>query len=128
MESPLTLLAACALLAWLYLAFLHGGFWRADQRMDGYSDAVPRRAADWPGVVAVVPARDEAPTIGRAVASLLAQDYSGPFSVVVVDDASRDGAGFATRVRVLQLPAPVEHVHDRVVVDQHDLAARGEDC
>jgi len=56
----------------------------------------------------LVPARDEAPVIGRTVAALLAQDYPH-FEVVVLDDGSRDGtaeraraaAGGDPRLRVL---------------------------
>jgi hopene-associated glycosyltransferase HpnB len=49
-------------------------------------------------VVAVVPARDEAPFIGRALASLLAQDYPGLAHIVVVDDESGDGTAGVARV------------------------------
>jgi hopene-associated glycosyltransferase HpnB len=89
----LHIFAAVPVAIWLGLLFLRGGFWRSDQWLDGDS-ALPD---SWPSVVAVVPARDEAPTVGRAVASLLAQDYPGPFSIVVVDDASRDGTADAAR-------------------------------
>jgi hopene-associated glycosyltransferase HpnB len=41
--------------------------------------------------VAVIPARDEADSIGQSVGSLLRQDYPGRFSIVVVDDQSSDG-------------------------------------
>ena len=71
-------LAAAALAAWLGLLAGRGGFWRASPRLDGARDAVPPPAS-WPEVVAVVPARDEAETVGRAVASLAAQDYPGAF-------------------------------------------------
>ncbi|TMF81674.1 MAG: glycosyltransferase, partial [Chloroflexi bacterium] len=40
-----------------------------------------------PRVSVVVPARDEASAIGRAVASLLAQDYAD-LEIIVVDDRS----------------------------------------
>ena len=82
-----TVFAALSLAAWLYLIFLRGGFWRADQRFA----PLPTDLGDWPAVVAVVPARDEAPVIGPTVAALLAQDYAGDFAVVVVDDRSSDG-------------------------------------
>ena len=49
------------------------------------------------GVTAVVPARDEAATIGATVASLLAQDYPGEFRLIVVDDRSSDGTGDLAR-------------------------------
>jgi hopene-associated glycosyltransferase HpnB len=82
------LLGAVSLSIWVYLLAWRGGFWRvrdADEAIDG-------RAAPttWPAVIAVVPARNEAATVGRAVASLLQQDYAGQFGVVVVDDHSAD--------------------------------------
>ena len=38
-----------------------------------------------------MPARNEADVIAENLKSLLAQDYPGPFSVVLIDDQSRDG-------------------------------------
>lgn len=87
-------LAILSLAVWLYLVAFRGRFWRCDQRLDG--DAPPPPAA-WPEVVAVVPARDEADVIGRSIGSLLAQDYPGKFSVVLVDDSSSDGTGDTAR-------------------------------
>lgn len=57
----------------------------------------------------MVPARDEAEVVARSVGSLLAQNYDGPFRVVLVDDGSSDGtaeiaaaqAGAAARLTVL---------------------------
>jgi hopene-associated glycosyltransferase HpnB len=47
-------------------------------------------------VTAVVPARNEADVVGRAVGSLAAQQYAGEFHMILVDDASQDGtAGIA---------------------------------
>lgn len=43
-----------------------------------------------PSVAVVVAARNEEHTIGRCLAALKAQDYEGPFEVVVVDDRSED--------------------------------------
>ncbi len=85
--------AVIALGAWVVLVRFRGAFWRADQRLDG---PVPGRDA-WPGVVVIVPARNEAATIGRCVVALLAQDYPGPLSIVVVDDGSDDGTAEAVR-------------------------------
>jgi len=95
--SSRPIVAAAALLAWLYLAFLHGRFWRADQRMEGYADSLPRREADWPAVVAVVPARNEADGIERALRSLLGQDYPGALAVLLVDDQSEDSTADIAR-------------------------------
>jgi cellulose synthase/poly-beta-1,6-N-acetylglucosamine synthase-like glycosyltransferase len=78
--------AALALAIWLYLALARGGYWRFD-----LPEPV-RVSGALPAVVAVVPARNEAAVVGRAVKSLLDQDYPGPLHVVLVDDHSEDGA------------------------------------
>ncbi|MCW5893265.1 MAG: glycosyltransferase [bacterium] len=87
--SLVAAVALASLAAWAWLVLGQGGFWLGDQRLDG-DDPDP---AAWPSVTAVVPARDEADVIARVVASLAAQDYPGPFRVVLVDDESRDGTG-----------------------------------
>ena len=79
------------LLIWLYLVAVRGGFWRAAER-DGALPAEGLPTA-WPAVTAVIPARDEAACVGETVASLIRQDYAGEFSVILVDDQSRDGTG-----------------------------------
>ena len=85
----LPLLAACAVTvaAWAYLLAGHGGYWRTDQRLP----AAATEPRHWPGVVAVVPARDEADVLPGTLPALLAQDYPGAFDVVLVDDESSDG-------------------------------------
>lgn len=80
----LLLLSFVAIAAWGYLIGFHGRFWQSSPELD---EGAPSGAAK---VVAVVPARDEAAHISRSVGSLLAQDYPGDFSVVVVDDSSTD--------------------------------------
>ena len=80
--------AAAAALAWTWLLVARGRFWRAADR-DGDSAAEAGLGA-WPRVTAVIPARDEADVIGASLASLLSQDYPGPFRVIVVDDHSSD--------------------------------------
>jgi hopene-associated glycosyltransferase HpnB len=84
-------LAALALLAWSYLALLHGRFWQAGPVL---APARPRAA---PPVAAVVPARDEADVIARSLGSLLGQNYPGAFRVVMVDDGSGDGTAEVAR-------------------------------
>ena len=80
-----TLLGLITLIVWLVLWLRHGGFWRTT------ISPLPGLPKDWPSVVAVIPARNEAEGIGRTVGSLLGQDYKGRVSVVVVDDESTDG-------------------------------------
>jgi hopene-associated glycosyltransferase HpnB len=81
-------IASAALAVWLYLITARGGFWRAVPRDNWTGLPAP---AVWPGLVAVVPARDEADVVGESVTSLLAQDYPGSFAVALIDDQSRDG-------------------------------------
>ncbi len=57
-----------------------------------------------PTVAIVVPARDEAAFIAATLRSLLAQDYAGPFRVILVDDGSADDTG--TIARGLAATAP----------------------
>jgi hopene-associated glycosyltransferase HpnB len=57
----------------------------------------PARPAVSPAVTVVVPARDEAPLIGRTLRSLLMQDYAGPLRIVLVDDGSSDGTSAIAR-------------------------------
>jgi hopene-associated glycosyltransferase HpnB len=109
----LAIVAAAALAAWIYLVLFHGGFWRADQRLPR-AGALPAPAR-WPEIVTVIPARNEAATIGAALESLLRQDYPGRLRVVMVDDGSDDGTaaaagaaadalGAADRLTVLTAP------------------------
>jgi hopene-associated glycosyltransferase HpnB len=44
-----------------------------------------------------VPARNEADCIGESIASLLAQEYRGPWTVILVDDDSSDGTAKIAR-------------------------------
>ena len=97
----IALLAACVpLAAWLYLLIGRGGFWLARERDDRAPSPDP---AAWPPVVAVVPARDEADVVARSIGSLLAQDYPGPFRVVLVDDGSSDGTAGIARAAAVSL-------------------------
>lgn len=91
-DSGLSILAFLPVAAWIGLLGFRGGFWRADQMLP----AAPPELAVWPKVVAVIPARNEAATIGATVGSLLAGDYPGDFAVIVVDDMSDDGTAEAT--------------------------------
>ncbi len=85
----MTLLALFSLAAWVFLALFRGGFWRADQCLDAAGAALAR----WPSVTAVIPARDEAATIGNVIAAHMAADYQGDFRIILVDDNSSDGTG-----------------------------------
>lgn len=82
-----------SLTIWLYLLVARGGFWLTRERNDGNTP----QPKNWPPVVAVVPARDEADVIAQTIGSLLAQDYPGPFRIVLIDDQSTDGTADIAR-------------------------------
>ena len=87
-----TVLAWLPLVIWVVLLVGRGGFWRMNLRLPEV-EHVGDAAKVWPAVTAVIPARDEATILPAALPSVLAQDYPGSFSVILVDDASSDGTG-----------------------------------
>jgi hopene-associated glycosyltransferase HpnB len=95
------MIALMSLCVWIYLFFWHGWFWRSQPELP---PAVP---SVFPDVDIIVPARNEAATIGPAIGSLLAQDYAGHFKVILVDDNSTDDtaalAGTGAALQVVRL-------------------------
>ena len=87
-------LSGLGLAAWLYLLLARGGFWRANIREE---DGVPTAPAEWPSVVGVVPARNEADVIAKSLSSLLNQDCTKSLKVILIDDQSDDGTADAAR-------------------------------
>jgi hopene-associated glycosyltransferase HpnB len=101
------LIVPLSLCIWLYLVFAHGRFWSSTPEL------LPAVPGQFPDVDILVPARDEAETVSRVIASLLAQDYGGKFQVILIDDDSSDGtaqlAGTAPNLRVISgQPKPKE--------------------
>jgi glycosyltransferase involved in cell wall biosynthesis len=94
--TPPPIIAALALGIWIYLLAFRGGFWLARDRENRDRRAIPTDG-DWPSVVAIIPARNEALALPRTLSSLSAQNYPGRFSIVVVDDESTDGTGAIAR-------------------------------
>lgn len=88
------ILSFLPLAIWLVLVFGRHAFWLFRDRDDMQE---PQRPAHWPSVAAIVPARDEAETIVRTLKSLAAQDYPGPFRIILVDDQSTDGTADIAR-------------------------------
>jgi hopene-associated glycosyltransferase HpnB len=76
-----------AAVAWAYLILGHGRYWRTGERLPRTAG----RPARWPGVVAVIPARNEAEMLPVTLPTLLGQDYPGALTVILVDDCSCDG-------------------------------------
>ncbi|WP_019452130.1 glycosyltransferase [Cupriavidus sp. BIS7] len=85
------------LVVWCVLVFARAGFWRVRKPAPS---PVP---AEWPPVVTVIPARNEADVIGRAVTGVLSQHYAGRLHLVVVDDHSTDGTADIARAAALSI-------------------------
>lgn len=93
-------LSLLTLVIWCVLVFARAGFWRVSK------PAPSPRPANWPAVVTVIPARNEADVIGRAVHGVLGQHYDGPLHLVVVDDHSTDGTADIARAAAVTLGRP----------------------
>jgi hopene-associated glycosyltransferase HpnB len=102
--KDVVLLALLSLCIWLYLFFAHGRFWLSTPEL---SPALPEETPD---VDIIVPARDEAETIGRVIASLAAQEYPGRFRIILVDDGSSDGTADLAAAAVRPSAGPPLHV------------------
>jgi hopene-associated glycosyltransferase HpnB len=87
--------AAVPLAIWVYLLAARGGFWRVSRTLGPQPRVALSRNSG--RIVAVVPARNEAEGIGRAVSSLLRQTLEPAIRVVVVDDGSTDGTAEVAR-------------------------------
>ncbi|MEP3672204.1 MAG: hypothetical protein ABJM86_04565, partial [Hyphomicrobiales bacterium] len=80
-QTSLIIATTLSCLIWIYLIVFNGWFWLANQVLDA---AASRKKAKWPAVVAVIPARNEAESIGAVIKSHLATKYRGDFSLIVV--------------------------------------------
>ena len=105
-------LGALNLTIWMFMLVFWGQFWRANQRLR----PVPPPPA-WPEIAGVIPARDEADSIGPVVQAHLASAYRGKFTLIVVDDSSSDGTGALARA------AAQGKAHGLLVVDGAPLAS-----
>jgi hopene-associated glycosyltransferase HpnB len=107
--SVFSILSLLSLLIWVSLVFAHGRFWASAPELlpqARAASAISAAPEEFPDVDIIVPARDEAQTIGRAIASLLSQDYAGKFRIILVDDDSSDAtaesAGRAANLKVIR--------------------------
>jgi hopene-associated glycosyltransferase HpnB len=116
-------IALLSLCIWVYLVAAHGRFWMSSPEL------TPAMAPEAPDVDIIVPARDEAATIGAVIASLLAQDYGGRFRITLVDDNSSDDtaalAGRAADLHVLRLSSKPDRWSGKLwALNQGVLATR----
>lgn len=87
------MLAALTCLAWAFMLLFWGGFWRADQRLNARLPDPPI----WPDVTILIPARNEAATIGDVARAHAATAYPGRSRLFIIDDHSGDGTGRIAR-------------------------------
>lgn len=85
----LFILSVLSLLIWIYLILFRGGYWLSNQKLKANNTL----NSSFPSVCAIIPARNEADTIPISLPSLLKQQYSGDFSIILVDDQSTDHTG-----------------------------------
>ena len=93
MKDILLICGGLCVLAWVYLLLLHGQFWQVQRWKAPKALNSPMSGL----VAAVIPARNEAASVGLAVRSLLNQDCAEDLRVFVVDDNSTDGTAAAAR-------------------------------
>lgn len=92
MAEIFILISIISLLAWCFLWLGWGQFWQTDQQLP-VNPAISEATDHWPSLCVVIPARNEAGLLPQTLPTVLAQDYPGPFQVLLVDDHSADGTG-----------------------------------
>lgn len=108
LNDPWLAAGLASLSAWIAVALARGRSWLEGPALFDDDRGLAARAAalgtDAPPLVVLVPARDEAAGIERSLGALLDQDYPGPWSVVLVDDESRDGTADRARACAARHP------------------------
>jgi hopene-associated glycosyltransferase HpnB len=85
----LLIIATLSLIIWVFLLLFWGQFWQANQRLEINNIDLP----SYPSICTIIPARNEADVLPISLKSLLNQDYSGHFSIILIDDQSTDKTG-----------------------------------
>jgi hopene-associated glycosyltransferase HpnB len=85
-----------SLLIWAYLVFARGGFWRIRP-----AEPAPDEKPNPVRIAVIIPARNEADVVDRAVRSLLQQQGVQRIHIFLVDDASTDGTAQAARAAAI---------------------------
>ena len=98
----LTAAGVLSLLIWVYLVLGRGGFWRIYPAVSGLISDANDPSANGPQlnpvrIAVIVPARNEADVVGRAIRSLLLQRGHNALHIFLVDDASTDSTAQAAR-------------------------------
>ena len=108
------ILVFLSLIIWLYLVFFRGKFWLNDQFLETIAtEKSPKQIK----ITAIIPARDEAESIGQCLKSLFEQDYNGEFNIVLIDDRSEDN----TKEIALQTAKECDKEKQLTIVDGEPL-------
>ena len=98
----LPLAGIVSVLIWSYLLLARGGFWRVRDKLAPHGGE--NRAT--PDVAIVIPARNEADVIVKAIASLLNQSSIHSLQIFLVDDGSVDETAEAAREAAHKIGKP----------------------
>ncbi|NER02568.1 MAG: glycosyltransferase [Okeania sp. SIO3C4] len=90
MHKILLITIVLNLIIWIYLLIFRGKFWLADRRLLPISETEIKKNQYWPSISVIIAARNEAKLLRATLKSLLNQDYSGNFKIILVDDNSKD--------------------------------------
>ncbi|HEY9659985.1 MAG TPA: glycosyltransferase, partial [Allocoleopsis sp.] len=105
-------ITALSLVSWLYLLLSRGQFWQCDQKLESLPQPDISSSALLPYICAIIPARNEADLLPITLRSLLQQDYTGQFSIILVDDHSTDGTAEIAQQTALDLGKSEQlHLH-----------------
>lgn len=108
------------ILAWLYLLFARGGFWRVKKKLaPTLLNAADHTEQTFCRVAVIIPARNEAGVVGQSIASLLNQVDGHEIRIFLVDDASTDGTADAAR----HAAAQVDRAADLTIIQARPLPA-----
>jgi hopene-associated glycosyltransferase HpnB len=86
-----------SLVIWGYLVFAHGGFWRIHHAASPSSLHEKALNGNPVRIAVIVPARNEADVVGRAICSLLRQTGRQSIHVFLIDDGSADSTAMVAR-------------------------------
>jgi hypothetical protein len=105
----MSILAALTLVFWLFAVVVG---MRGNRRMTRLANVNAPSPAGWPRVSIVFAARNEAPTVGAAVPTMLALDYPD-FELIAVDDRSEDETGtILDRLAASNPTLRVDHIRE----------------
>jgi hopene-associated glycosyltransferase HpnB len=99
-------IGALALACWAGVLLHPARPW--DLRPVDDDDPPPPDRPAWPAVGVVIPARNEAESIGPTLGALARQDYPGEIRIVVVDERSSDATGAVAREMARVSAVPIE--------------------